>query len=173
MPQESQVPGPHLVLPDWLTVPLLAAFVLWVLYVSACASTRCRVKFKPSYPIYRQVADLVCERVLRGQWRDGDKLPAVKDLAVLTSVNPNTVIKALTWLQDNDILTTQRGVGYFLTAGAADKTLALKRRQFVEEELPDVFANMALLDLDIDELVQLHARHGVPTTRRETSDEEK
>jgi DNA-binding transcriptional regulator YhcF (GntR family) len=132
------------------------------------------VKFKPSYPIYRQVADLVCERVLRGQWRDGDKLPAVKDLAVLTSVNPNTVIKALTWLQDNDILATQRGVGYFLTPGARDKTLALKRRQFVEEDLPDVFASMALLELGIDELAQLHARHGrAPTTRRETSDEEK
>ena len=66
----------------------------------------------------------------------------MKDLAVLTSVNPNTVIKALTWLQDDDILTTQRGVGYFLTEGAASKTLALKRRQFIEEDLPDVFASM-------------------------------
>ena len=58
------------------------------------------MNFKPNYSIYLQVADFVCEKVLTGAWRDGDKLPAVKDLAVLTSVNPNTVIKALTWLQD-------------------------------------------------------------------------
>ncbi len=86
--------------------------------------------------------------MLTGVWHDGDKLPAVKDLAVLTSVNPNTVIKALTWLQDNEILSTQRGVGYFLTEGAASKTLALKRREFIEEDLPDVFASMQLLGVN-------------------------
>jgi len=110
------------------------------------------VNFKPNYSIYLQVADFVCEKVLTGAWRDGDKLPAVKDLAVLTAVNPNTVIKALTWLQDNDILSTQRGVGYFLTEGAASKTLALKRREFIEEDLPDVFASMQLLGVDLAEL---------------------
>ena len=115
--------------------------------------------FKPRYPIYRQVADFICEKVLTAVWRDGDKLPAVKDLAVLTSVNPNTVIKALTWLQDDDILTTQRGVGYFLTEGAVARTLALKRRQFIEEELPDVFTRMKLLGLSLDELATLYQNH--------------
>ena len=117
------------------------------------------MNFKPSYPIYRQVADFICERVLTSVWRDGDKLPPVKDLAVLTSVNPNTVIKALTWLQDKEILTTQRGVGYFLTEGAATRTLALKRHQFVEDDLPDVFASMKLLGLELDELATLYKKH--------------
>ncbi len=54
---------------------------------------------------------------------------------MLTSVNPNTVIKALTWLLDNEILSTQRGVGTSSTEGAAAKTLALKRREFIEEDL--------------------------------------
>jgi GntR family transcriptional regulator len=117
------------------------------------------VNFRPSYSIYLQVADFICEKVLTGVWRDADKLPAVKDLAVLTSVNPNTVIKALTWLQENDILTTQRGVGYFLTEKAASKTLSLKRRQFIEEDLPDVFASMQLLGMDLDELAVLHQNY--------------
>jgi GntR family transcriptional regulator len=116
------------------------------------------VNFKPSYPIYRQVADFVCEKVLTTAWHDGDKLPPVKDLAVLTSVNPNTVIKALTWLQDHDILTTQRGVGYFLTDGAGARTLALKRRQFIDEDLPGVFASMDLLDVDLQEMATLYRK---------------
>jgi DNA-binding transcriptional regulator YhcF (GntR family) len=123
------------------------------------------VNFKPNYSIYLQVADFVCEKVLTGAWRDGDKLPAVKDLAVLTSVNPNTVIKALTWLQDNEILSTQRGVGYFLTQGAASKTLALKRREFIEEDLPDVFASMQLLGVDLDELAVLYQNYRKQGTR--------
>ena len=123
--------------------------------------------FKPRYPIYRQVADFICEKVLTAVWRDGDKLPAVKDLAVLTSVNPNTVIKALTWLQDDDILTTQRGVGYFLTEGAAARTLALKRRQFIEEELPEVFTRMELLGLSLDELATLYQNHKQQAAKNE------
>lgn len=117
------------------------------------------MNFSPSYPIYRQVADFICEKVLIAVWRDGDRLPAVKDLAVMASVNPNTVIKALTWLQDNDILTTRRGVGYFLTEGAASKTLALKRREFIEEDLPGVFASMKLLGLDLDALATLYQKY--------------
>jgi GntR family transcriptional regulator len=114
--------------------------------------------FKPNYPIYLQVADFICEQVLTGIWHDGDKLPAVKDLAVMTSVNPNTVIKALTHLVDNEILTTQRGIGYFLTESARSKTLTLKRNQFIESELPQVFASMKLLGLGIAELNDIHQR---------------
>jgi GntR family transcriptional regulator len=114
--------------------------------------------FKPNYPIYLQVADFICEKVLTGLWSDGDKLPAVKDLAVMTSVNPNTVIKALTHLVDNEILTTQRGIGYFLTEDARARTLVLKRGQFIEGELPQVFASMKLLGLSIDEVRDIHQR---------------
>ena len=114
--------------------------------------------FKPNYPIYLQVADFICEKVLTGAWNDGDKLPAVKDLAVMTSVNPNTVIKALTHLVDNEILTTQRGIGYFLTDSARSNTLALKRNQFIDNELPQVFANMKLLGLSMQELHAIHER---------------
>ncbi len=116
--------------------------------------------FKPNYPIYLQVADFICEKVLTGIWHDGDKLPAVKDLAVMTSVNPNTVIKALTHLVDSEILTTQRGIGYFLTENAKAKTLVLKRSQFIESELPQVFASMKLLGLSMAELNDIHQRQG-------------
>jgi len=118
--------------------------------------------FKPSYPIYLQVADFICEQLLKNELRNGDKLPALKDLAVTTSVNPNTVIKGLGYLVDNDILTTQRGVGYFLTANARDLTLQLKRRQFIDEVLPGVFASMDLLGLDLDELRRIHAARRAP-----------
>ena len=117
------------------------------------------MNFKPNYPIYLQVADYICEKVLTAAWKDGDKLPAVKDLAILTSVNPNTVIKALTWLQDNEILLTQRGIGYFLTEGAAARTLALKRKQFINDDLPDVFASMDLLNLSLDEVAALYTKY--------------
>ncbi len=114
------------------------------------------MNFKPNYPIYLQVADVICEKLLKGEWRNGDKLPALKDLAVTTSVNPNTVIKSLGYLVDNNILSTQRGVGYFLTDNARAITMDLKRKQFVDEVLPEVFASMDLLGLGIDALARIY-----------------
>ncbi len=122
--------------------------------------------FKPNYPIYLQVADFISEKVLMRAWTNGDKLPSVKDLSVTTSVNPNTVIKALAYLQDNDILTTQRGIGYFLTDAAYQNTLALKRRQFIDDDLPALFANMKLLDVSIEQLISLHAQKGLPNEEK-------
>jgi DNA-binding transcriptional regulator YhcF (GntR family) len=117
--------------------------------------------FKPNYPIYLQVADFICEKVLTRAWLDNDKLPSVKELSVTASVNPNTVIKALSYLQDNHILTTQRGIGYFLTDTAYQQTLALKRRQFIEEDVPALFANMKLLDIPLEQLISLHEHKGL------------
>jgi DNA-binding transcriptional regulator YhcF (GntR family) len=112
--------------------------------------------FRPNYPIYLQVADYICEKVLTGTWHNGAKLPSVKELAVATSVNPNTVIKALTHLQDNDILTTQRGIGYFLTDEASANTIELKRRQFIDDDLPTVFTNMKLLGLTLADVQAIY-----------------
>jgi DNA-binding transcriptional regulator YhcF (GntR family) len=114
------------------------------------------MQFKPNFPIYLQVADHICEKILTGTWGNGDKIPSVKELSVETSVNPNTVIKSLTWLQDNGILNTQRGVGYFLTESAYENTIDLKRSQFIEEALPEVFSNMKLLDISLEEFQKLY-----------------
>lgn len=112
--------------------------------------------FKPNYPIYLQVADYLCEKILTDVWHNGEKIPSVKELSVQTSVNPNTVIKSLTWLQDNGIVNTQRGIGYFLTDDAKNSTITLKRNQFIREDLPDVFSTMKLLNLSMEELQSLY-----------------
>jgi GntR family transcriptional regulator len=122
------------------------------------------MEFRPNFPIYLQVADYICEGLLKGEWRNGDKLPALKDLAVTTSVNPNTVIRALGYLVDNRILSTQRGVGYFLTDDARAITLDLKRRQFIDEVLPGVFTSMELLGLGLEDLIRIHGERQVSTT---------
>ncbi len=127
------------------------------------------MNFKPNNPIYLQVADYFCEKVLTLAWRDGDKLPAVKALAALTAVNPNTVIKALGWLQDQDILIARRGIGYFLSGSAHANTVALKRQQFIEVDLPQLFASMQLLGLGFAELQRSYLQQGLAPVTGEQS----
>jgi len=122
--------------------------------------------YKPNYSIYLQVADYMCEKILTRAWNNGEKIPSLRELSMETSVNPNTVVKSLTWLQDHGILQTRRGIGYFLTDTAREQTIEMKRGQFISEELPALFNTMQLLDVGMDEIRDLYEQHA---NRREST----
>jgi GntR family transcriptional regulator len=110
------------------------------------------MEFVESQAIYQQVAGHVCEMILLGSWPEADRIPAVRELAMDLEVNPNTVNKAYTWLQDRSVIHNQRGIGYFVSDGGVEATRALKREEFVTRDLPRVFRTMDLLGITIDEL---------------------
>ncbi len=50
---------------------------------------------RSSKPIYEQIIDGIKENIVRGILKTGDKLPSVRELAVMLTTNPNTVSKAI------------------------------------------------------------------------------
>ena len=110
------------------------------------------MEFIDSQAIYEQVADHVCEMILRGTWPEGDRIPSVRELAMELQVNPNTVNKGYAFLQDKEIIRNQRGIGYFVSDGAEGRTRSVKRDEFVTDELPRVFRTMDLLGMEIGEI---------------------
>ena len=68
------------------------------------------MEFPGNQPIYLQIADNLCENILRKEWKEEDRIPSVRDLAVQFEVNPNTVQRAYTWLQEKDIIANRRGI---------------------------------------------------------------
>ncbi|MBD3319605.1 MAG: GntR family transcriptional regulator [Chitinivibrionales bacterium] len=55
------------------------------------------------------------------------KIPSVRKIAVQTEVNPNTVMRAYTSLQDLDIISNRRGIGYFVSESAFNRTHESKK----------------------------------------------
>lgn len=49
--------------------------------------------FEKKDAIYLQIADLICERILAGDWVEGERIPSVRELAVDLEVNPNTLMR--------------------------------------------------------------------------------
>lgn len=117
------------------------------------------MQFASGQSIYLQISDYICEQILRGNWQEGDRVPSVREMAVSVEVNPNTVARAYAVLQDEGIIQNRRGIGYFVADGGTDATAALKRREFVEQELPRVFRMMHLLGMTIEELAPLFERY--------------
>jgi GntR family transcriptional regulator len=102
--------------------------------------------------IYLQIVDYVCERVLLKEWKPGDKIPSVRELAVELEVNPNTIMRAYEFLKNQDIIIDKRGIGYFLMDTAAKHALRFRKSEFTEKEMPLLFRTLYMLGIEPDEL---------------------
>ena len=110
------------------------------------------MEFKEIQAIYLQIGDYVCEQILLGRWKDGQRLLSVRELGVALEVNPNTVMRTYDFLQGKEIIYNKRGVGYFASDDAQQKILTYWKKQFLEQDLPPVFKNMNLLGMTFKEL---------------------
>jgi GntR family transcriptional regulator len=113
------------------------------------------MEFKENPAIYIQIAEYVCEQILLKKWKLGEKIISIRDLAVNMEVNPNTVQRAYDFLQQRDIITNKRGVGYFIEDDAMDRILSFRREQFIENELPVFMRNIYLLKINFKEIKTL------------------
>ena len=108
--------------------------------------------FNNTQPIYLQIADYVCDQIQLQKWLDDEKIPSVRELAVLLEVNPNAIMRSYEYLQNQEVIYTKRGMGYFTKPNAAKKILKDRREQFMTEELPQVFKKMHLMNIDLADL---------------------
>jgi len=111
-----------------------------------------------------QIADHVLENILNGEWQVGDKVQSVRELAANIQVNPNTVMRSYTYLQEQNIIANKRGIGYFISEGAINKTKRLKKDEFLKQFLPEVFKTMDLLNISMDDLKKIYDEEKATTT---------
>ena len=104
--------------------------------------------------IFLQMADRLCDEILAGTYKDDDRIPSVREYAVMLEVNTNTAVKAYDELARANIIYNKRGLGYFVTPGARQQIMQERRRLFMEQQLPALFRQMHLLGIDIQEVVE-------------------
>ena len=104
--------------------------------------------------IYLQLADRLCDEILDGQYQEDERIPSVREYAVLLQVNTNTAMKAYDQLARDEVIFNKRGLGYFVSQGARQRILEVRTREFMDETLPELFRNMRLLGINIDDVAQ-------------------
>ena len=113
------------------------------------------MNFKKNQSIYMQIAAYICENIMTLQWPEGQKITSVRELAATIEVNPNTVMRTYSHLQEEGVIQNKRGIGYFVSPGASQKIKEMQRKEFIEKELPEFMRKMELLGVDLEELKQL------------------
>ncbi|MCQ2286380.1 MAG: GntR family transcriptional regulator [Bacteroidales bacterium] len=113
------------------------------------------MNFNNNQPIWIQIEEWVHEQILNKNWNEGDKTKSIRELAVAFEVNPNTILRAFDKLQNEEIISNKRGIGFFVTEGATEKIKRLRKQKFLEEEVPKFLKTMKLLDISFEELNQV------------------
>ena len=105
-------------------------------------------------PIYRQIMDRMGEHILRGEWPEGGRIPAVREYAMQLQVNPNTVMRAYENLQSVGVIESQRGIGYHVAVGAVERFRERERDVFMMVDLPEIFGRMEMLGITLEDIMK-------------------
>lgn len=103
-------------------------------------------EFNNEQPIYIQLVEQLKIKIISGKLQSGERLPSVRELAMITKVNPNTMQKALAELEDSGLIYTERTNGKFVTTDTAliEKIKQEYARSIIEKYLKN------LADIGID-----------------------
>lgn len=110
------------------------------------------MEFKKSISIYEQIANSIQENILDEVWKSGDRIPSVRETAGKIQVNPNTVMRTYSLLQDEGIIFNKRGIGFFISEDAVQKTIKMQKEKFNADMLPEFFKMIDKLKISFDEL---------------------
>ena len=110
-------------------------------------------EFSNDRPIYVQVSDQIVSGILTGTFKMGEKLPSVREFAIIASVNPNTVQKAMSELESVGLIETQRNTGKYVTQEGSIIEMARKKRG--ELLACEFLKNMAALGYTNEQIINL------------------
>jgi GntR family transcriptional regulator len=118
------------------------------------------IEWTDGAPIYRQLKERVVAMLLDGVLKPGDALPSVRQVAAEYQLNPITVSRAYQELADDQLVEKRRGLGMYVTDGAATRLMSSEREHFLREEWPLVVERIQRLGLEPSELLDSKNKWG-------------
>lgn len=113
-----------------------------------------KVDPRSSTPIYEQIQLGIKELILKGALQGGEKIPSVREMAALLTINPNTISKAYGELERQGIIETLRGKGTYVVDNF-DRKADENKMQYISEELKKIILEANYNGIDKDSFIKL------------------
>jgi len=111
------------------------------------------IEAKSPIPIYEQVKFGIKLAIFSGDLAEGDQLTSIRDLSLQLKINPNTIIKVYSQLEDEGFIISRQGAGYYVKL---DSTKIYKEKYGVFIELTGEYVHRALrLGYAVDDILSL------------------
>ena len=107
--------------------------------------------FDNNIPIYIQLVEQLKIYIISGKIKNGERLPSVRELALITKVNPNTMQKALSELEELGLVYTERTNGKYVTND--DKLINKFRMEYALGLSSKYFSSMEELGFKKNEMI--------------------
>ncbi len=105
--------------------------------------------------IYLQIEEIIRNGILTDIFPEESRAPSTNELARHYMINPATAAKGLNRLVDEGILYKKRGIGMFVSTGAKQKIIALRKAEFASRYITPLLGEAEVLGLTEDELFKL------------------
>ena len=104
-------------------------------------------------PVYIQLIDELKRRIITGTYQPGSKMPSVRELASEASVNPNTMQRALSDLESEGFIITQRTSGRTITED--EGMIYEAKKVMAREQVRDFIEKMMALGFSKEDIIEL------------------
>ncbi len=112
-----------------------------------------KVEFDNNIPIYLQIMNIVKKQIIRGEIKEGDKIPSVREFAEMLQINANTIQRTFQELEREGIVITKRGMGRYVTE---DSEKIMEVKQEMSKEIITNFLNgMKSLGFEEEEILKI------------------
>lgn len=112
-------------------------------------------ELKSDRPIYSQLIEQIQIKICSGIFTPGSKLPSVRELAQEAAVNPNTMQRALSKLEEDGLLYTNRTSGRFITEDT--KMIQQAKQNLAQEQISEFLEKMKSLGFGKTETLSIIA----------------
>lgn len=113
-----------------------------------------KVDPRSSTPIYEQIELGIKELIIKGALKHGEKLPSVRELASILTINPNTISKAYGELERDGIIETLRGKGTFVSESIEGK-VDEKRMEEISGSLKKIILEASYSGITKEDFINL------------------
>ena len=96
--------------------------------------------FNNETPIYLQLVEKLKMQIVSGELKQGQRIPSVRELALVARVNPNTMQKALAQLEEEGLVYTERTNGKFVTQN--QKLIHQTKKELAKEKVQKYLDDM-------------------------------
>lgn len=109
--------------------------------------------FDKNIPIYLQIEQQMKLDIIKNKYKPGEKIPSVREYALMLKINPNTINRALLELEEEGLINTQRTSGKYITEDK--KTIENLKQQYIKNTTNDFLNKMEEINVSKKEILEL------------------
>jgi DNA-binding transcriptional regulator YhcF (GntR family) len=111
------------------------------------------MQFKDNETIFSQIEEYVRRKIFEGAFKAGERLPAIREFALLMKVNPNTIVKVYDNLEREGLIYSERTNGKFVIEDI--EILTKKKKDYIAGKVGDFVKNIKEITENEEELIKL------------------